>query len=566
MKTKIYYLILLLITFSSININAQSYEWGGRFGGIGEDVVKRMHVDANGNSYTTGYFTDTADFDITNEEYNLTANGFYDVFVQKTDTDGNLVWAVSVGGTMFDYGTGITADAQGNVYVTGYFDETVDFDPGAGESLLTSQGGGDIFILKLNSDGEFVWAKSIGSQDYEESTAIGVDPTGNVYVLGYLYATVDFDPGLDEFLLSSAGLSDTFLLKLNAAGEFVNAYTYGGDSIDLALDLAIKSENEIFLSGYFDGTADLDPRPNETHFETATGDFAGYVMQINDSGEIISLALTEGGSVNIYAIEYDADNNMVITGNFSGTVNFDPTSGNSDYTFSSPNAYNGFILKVQPDGSIAWAAHLASNDPVFGYDIAVSPNGNVIATGFFGGEADFDPDPNTNFMLTKQSNSPTDAYLWSLDTDGNFLSAYQFGGVGFIDTHQLGVDSANNIYLAAQFEGSVDINPLPSGVDQVTAMDFRDNYLLKFNDGLLNVPSNNFNKLSFYPNPATDNIYLLNVENLSDNTYVIFNIMGQLVGEGVLNETKSINVKALQSGMYILSVDRGATNIKFLKE
>jgi hypothetical protein len=566
MKIKSYLLLTLLLSIKPIFLIAQSYEWGGRFGGGGEDVVKRMYVDAEGNSYTTGYFTDTADFDIGNTEYNLTSNGLYDVFVQKTNTVGNLEWAVNIGGNMFDYGTGITADAQGNVYVTGYFDETVDFDPGAGEWLLTSQGGGDVFILKLNSNGEFVWAKSIGGIDYEESTAIGVDSTGNVYLLGYLYATVDFDPGLGEVLMSSSGLSDTFLLRLNNTGDFDYVYTYGGDGIDLALDMVVKNENEIFLSGYFNGTTDLDPRPNETHMVTSTEDFAGYAMQINESGEIVNLALTEGGSVSILGIAQDAENNMAITGNFSGTVNFDPNSGNSDYTFSSTNAYNGFVLKVKPDGTIAWAAQLASNNPVFGYDLAIAPNGNVISTGFFEGEADFDPNPNTNFTLTSQSVNPTDAYVWSLDADGNFLSAYQFGGVGFIDTHQLGVDASNNIYLSAQFGNSVDINPLPNEVDEVTVVDFRDNYLLKFKDGLLNIPTNHTQELSLFPNPTTDVIQLSMDKDFSAKDYVIYNLMGQEVHHGLLDETKTLRVNSLSRGMYILSLNGGAANLKFIKD
>lgn len=566
MKIKSYLLLTLLLSIKPIFLIAQSYEWGGRFGGGGEDVVKRMYVDAEGNSYTTGYFTDTADFDIGNTEYNLTSNGLYDVFVQKTNTDGNLEWAVNIGGNMFDYGTGITADAQGNVYVTGYFDETVDFDPRTGEWLLTSQGGGDVFILKLNSNGEFVWAKSIGGIDYEESTAIGVDSTGNVYLLGYLYATVDFDPGLGEVLMSSSGLSDTFLLRLNNTGDFDYVYTYGGDGIDLALDMVVKNENEIFLSGYFNGTTDLDPRPNETHMVTSTEDFAGYAMQINESGEIINLALTEGGSVSILGIAQDAENNMAITGNFSGTVNFDPNSGNSDYTFSSTNAYNGFVLKVKPDGTIAWAAQLASNNPVFGYDLAIAPNGNVISTGFFEGEADFDPNPNTNFTLTSQSVNPTDAYVWSLDADGNFLSAYQFGGVGFIDTHQLGVDASNNIYLSAQFGNSVDINPLPNEVDEVTVVDFRDNYLLKFKDGLLNIPTNHTQELSLFPNPTTDVIQLSMDKDFSAKDYVIYNLMGQEVHHGLLDETKTLRVNSLSRGMYILSLNGGAANLKFIKD
>ncbi len=92
-------------------------------GGIGEDVVRKFYVDAAGNSYSTGYFTDSADFAISGTPHMLTSNGFFDVFVQKTGPDGNLLWAQPMGGASFDYGTGITADAQGNVYVTGVYEE-----------------------------------------------------------------------------------------------------------------------------------------------------------------------------------------------------------------------------------------------------------------------------------------------------------------------------------------------------------------------------------------------------------------------------------------------------------
>ncbi|WP_339700525.1 T9SS type A sorting domain-containing protein [uncultured Marixanthomonas sp.] len=557
------WLFCFCISFTTF---AQSYEWGGQFGGTGEDVVKKMHVDAEGNSYVTGYFTDTADFDITNDESNLTANGFYDVFVQKTNTEGGLEWAVSVGGSMFDYGTGITTDNQGNVYVTGYYDETVDFNPGGDEWLLTSQGGGDIFILKLTSDGEFVWAKSIGGTGYEESTAIGVDELGNVYILGYLYETVDFDPNLGEVLLTSQGGSDTFLLKLDSAGDFMNVYSYGGADLDLALDLSIKSSNALFISGYYKGTTDLAPRPDEEYTVTAIGTgFAGYTMQIDEMGSITNIALTEGGNTSVNAIAYDANNNMYITGNFDGTVNFAPGSGSSDYTFTSDEAYNGFVLKVLADGSVAWAKHMVSNDAYFAYDIAVGTNDIVYTTGYFGGTADFNPDPTEEFILSNESTNASEAYLLSLSTDGDFVSAYQFGGVGFIDTHQLGIDGENNTYLAAQFATTVDLNPLPTETEEVTSMGFRDNYLFKFVDENLSTPGHTFYTLYAYPNPATTQLRLYTTDKLIGESYSIYNLMGQKVANGTVLENSIIPVDNLKSGLYLLSI-ANKNSLRFIKQ
>ncbi len=558
------YFLLFSFFFTSLSLFSQSYEWGGRFGGAGEDVIKKMHVDADGNSYLTGYFTDTADFDINGSEYNLNSNGFYDVFVQKTNTEGNLEWAVSIGGLMFDYGTGITTDDMGNVYITGYFEETVDFNPGALEFLLTSQGSGDIFILKLSSDGEFIWAKSVGGTGYEESTSIDVDELGNVYILGYLYETVDFDPGLGEMLLTSNGGSDTFLLQLNNSGDFVKVYGYGGDDLDLALDMAVKNSNEIFISGFFGGTTDLDPRPNEVYEMTSLDGFSGYSMKIDGLGNISNIATTEGGDVTVYAIAYDTDNNMYLTGRFSNTVNFDPTSGNSDYTFTSDVAYNGFILKINEDGTVAWARHLGSNDSFFAYDIALGNDGTVYTTGFFDGTADFNPDPIETFLLTKESENATGAYVLTLDAEGIFKSAYQFGGVNFIDTHQLGIDSDNNIYLAAQFETTVDLNPLPDEIDEVIVVDFRDNYLLKMKDGVLSTQFIKTNNISFYPNPVDSELHIKSNTDLIGESYAIYNVVGQQISAGVLLQSQKIMVDTLESGLYILSFSNNL-NFKFVR-
>ncbi|MCH8330260.1 MAG: SBBP repeat-containing protein, partial [Bacteroidetes bacterium] len=142
--------------------NAGNFVWAGSMGGGLNDYGSCITIDPTGNVYITGRFEDTADFDPTTGTLNLTSNGASDVFIQKLNTAGNLIWARSIGGTSSDYGNSITTDASGNVYVTGYYQGTVDFDPGSGTVNLTSNGSNDVFIQKLDANGILIWANSIG--------------------------------------------------------------------------------------------------------------------------------------------------------------------------------------------------------------------------------------------------------------------------------------------------------------------------------------------------------------------------------------------------------------------
>ena len=116
-----------------------------------------MAVDGSGNVHTTGYFRGTVDFDPGANVSNLDSIGEAEIYVSKLDSAGDFVWARQIGGTDFDGSTDLAVDATGNVYTTGYFFGTIDFDPGAGVSNLTPVGGSDIFVSKLDSTGDFVW-------------------------------------------------------------------------------------------------------------------------------------------------------------------------------------------------------------------------------------------------------------------------------------------------------------------------------------------------------------------------------------------------------------------------
>jgi hypothetical protein len=189
------------------------------------ELGKGIAVDDLGNSYITGIFRGTVDFDPSAAVLNLTAIDLSDGYVQKLDSDGNLIWAKAFGGLNYVSGNAIAVDASENVYVAGHFFETADFVPGVGVFNMTADADEDVFVLKLDPNGDFLWAKSFGAEDDDVARSIAIDLTGNICVTGLYINTVDFDPGPGVAELTSitsggpfpSENSDIFVLKLTPA-------------------------------------------------------------------------------------------------------------------------------------------------------------------------------------------------------------------------------------------------------------------------------------------------------------------------------------------------------------
>jgi hypothetical protein len=245
--------------------------WAKSMGGTSGDVGYGIALDSAGNVYTTGYFSGTTDFDPGVGTFNLTSVGLGDIFVSKLDSAGNALWAKSMGGTNYDYGHGIAVDSAGNVYTTGRFQGTVDFDPGAGTFNLTSVFWEDIIVSKLDSAGNFVWAKSMGGTGTDHGRGIAVDIAGNVYTTGRFQGTADFDPGAGIFYLISAGLDDIFVSKLDSSGNTLWAKSMGGTSDDVGHGIAVDSAGNVYTTGDFQDTSDFDPRAGIFNLTSAGG-------------------------------------------------------------------------------------------------------------------------------------------------------------------------------------------------------------------------------------------------------------------------------------------------------
>ena len=266
-------LVSILAFFGlSHNANAQALQWAKSMGGAYNVYAISIALDGSGNVYTTGSFEGTVDFNPGAGFYNLTS-GIKSIFISKLDAFGNFVWAKAMGAVSGDgQSRSISLDASGNVYTTGSFMGTVDFDPGAGVANLTPSGIYDIFISKLDASGNFVWAKAMGGTGSESvGGSIALDGSGNVYTAGSFLGTVDFDPGAGLANLTSAGYGDIFISKLDASGNFVWANAMGGSGGEESYSIALDGSGNVYATGVFSDTADFDPGAGVANLTSAGG-------------------------------------------------------------------------------------------------------------------------------------------------------------------------------------------------------------------------------------------------------------------------------------------------------
>ncbi|MGZ4047828.1 MAG: SBBP repeat-containing protein, partial [Bacteroidia bacterium] len=371
-----------------------NYVWAKSFGGNGNDQGKSIAIDPSGNVFTTGYFWLTADFDPGAGIMNLGSVGSEDVFISKLDVSGNFMWAKGIGGLENDEGNGIATDAGGNVYTTGSFLETADFDPGAGVVDLTSDtsvsiGTPDIFISKLDASGNYVWAKRIGGKHYDYGNAIELDSGGMVYTTGFFEDTVDFDSGAAvNNLISDPGSMDMFISKLDSLGNFVWAKRVGSIVSGNANAMAMDASGSVYVTGSFNGTADFDPGAG-TFYATSTllvsGAFSDdvFILKLDNSGNFMWVANFGGpGPETSTSINVDPFGNVYTIGGFIYTVDFDPGVG-TDFLTETPGQ-NIFIEKL---GELQTGINENSNDNFsFIYpnpnngDFIISSNAQIIQT------------------------------------------------------------------------------------------------------------------------------------------------------------------------------------------
>ena len=449
-----------LLLFGALALCLNSYgqptlSWANGFGNTGSDVANEITTDTFGNVYTTGNFRGTVDFDPGVGIFNLTSNGNADFFIQKLDANGAFLWAISTGGSSTDGGESITTDALGNIYTTGYFAGTVDFDPGAGVFNLTALGSTNVFIQKLDVNGNLIWAKSIEGMGNSLPHSITIDISGNIYSTGLFNGTIDVDLGPGIFNLTSNGGSDIYIQKMSTDGIFLWAKSTGGNGNDVGNSITTDALGNIYTTGYFSNTVDFDPGPGI--FNLSSSSLPGFIQKLDSNGSFVwAKMMTSTGGCIFNSITSDGYGNIYVSGYFGGFGDFDPGLG--IFNLLSNGATDGLIIKLDANGSFIWAKNIGGSGLDYVWSIKSDFSGNVYSTGYFQGTVDFDPNVG-NFSL--MSNGLSDIFVLKLDSTGSFEWASSFGGpdgdAGFAITK----DISENVYVTGRFAATADFDPGP---------------------------------------------------------------------------------------------------------
>lgn len=347
--------------------------WVAQVAGDAHDDARAVTLDKSGNIYLAGHFSSTANFG----GVRLTSAGAKDIFLARYDQSGHVLWLRRAGGSGDDIATGVAADGEGNIYVTGSFSLTADF----GTTNLTSAGRADLFLAKYTPGGDLLWARQAGGPGVEEAERVRVDRMGNVYVAGFYQTNAVFQ----ATPLPCSGYSDMFLAKYSPLGDLIWLRTAGGTNADVGGDVAADAELNVYVVGVLTGNARFEEK-----ILSAAGEADMFVAKYDSHGALAWVQAFGGdGPDQAYGIAVDSSGDVYVTGFYLDAVTFGQT-----HYFASSHA-DFVVIKLHPNGKLSWTAAAQGTAYSNGKGIAVNSRGEVFATGYFRGSSRFD-----SFFLT----------------------------------------------------------------------------------------------------------------------------------------------------------------------
>src|SRR5690554_6880835 len=561
-KQQVSLFIFFVFTFilpSQIQAQAEpAVAWAKKFIGkfYGADNSS-MATDSSGNIYMTGEFTGTVAFgDIT---LTSTSVGSSDAFVVKINPSGTVLWAEKFGGAGQDFGKAITVDDSGNVYTTGLFSGIATFGSFTLTGEPTSQ---DIFVVKQNASGQVLWAEKFfgsfsGGTPQFQSTSIAVDSQGNLYTTGYFSdgygsGTATFGNITLTFITETTGNvgADIFVVKQDSSGQVLWAKNFGANNSSSAgiigNHITIDASDNIYITGYFSGTADFEG----TTLTHLSGTGTVFILKMNVSGEVLwAEHFGEEGAGFFsrgFGITIDTTGNIYVTGDFRGEM-----SVGTDTITSIGNYNNMFLLKTDSSGTGLWAKG-------FGYeiesrDVATDDLGNVYVTGYFSDTVDFDD-------ITLTSSGLSNTFVLKTDSSGTAVWAEQFGSTGGSNNgRNIAVGLGENIYVSGSFSGAVAL-----GDTTLTTTVNNSIFLVKIAmDGNLIVEQKQSEQYRVYPNPVKDILTIEIPESDTETTVEVFSLLGQKVMDfGNITNNKSLDLSELTTGVYLLNINNHTIKIK----
>lgn len=401
--------------------------WASRAGEAKYEVANDLAVDSQGNQYVVGEFVEKAVFG----SVTLTSKGLEDIFVAKSDPEGNWLWAVRAGGWRADRGFAIALDGAGNVCLTGTFERDALF----GAHGISSAGFGDVFVANIDSGGNWLWTVQAGGEGSDCGYGIAVDAAGSIVLTGSFEKTAAF--GSQQ--LTSYGERDAFAAQLDSEGNWLWAVRAGGLSFDQGAGLALDSAGNAILSGSFRGDAVFGG-----YLLKSAGSSDVFVAKLDSSGDWL-WAVQAGGTATDegLAVALDSSGNAFLTGRVWGSAAFGSRQLVSEAAPGEGESI--FVAKLDPAGNWLWAARAGESSDNRGLGIAADPAGNAYLIGLCLGDAAFG-------AVSLPALGKKDIFIAKLDSLGNWLWAIRAGGSGWDEARGIALDGAGNAYICGLFE------------------------------------------------------------------------------------------------------------------
>ncbi|MFO0593155.1 MAG: SBBP repeat-containing protein [Polyangiaceae bacterium] len=405
-------------------------QWQKRFGATGDQQANAVARDPLNNVLVTGRFGGS--FSIGGSV--LMSAGGYDMFVAKLDPSGTPLWAKRFGdAAIYQEGLDITSDAQGDVIVAGYFEGTMN----VGGVVLTSSGATDAFVMKLDPNGDTLWAKRFGAGGAQLAQAVAVDGQGNIAILADGFQTIDFGGGV----LTSAGNYDMFVAKFDPSGAPLWSKRFGGANADFAQSLAFDGAGNILFTGKTDTALDFG---SGTPLPAAGGQDA-VLVKLDPLGSYIwDKRFGDGANQFGVRVASDLQNEVLLAGGFESSINL----GGGPLT--AVGAVDMFVAKLNSQGSHLWSKRYGAagtNPSILG--MTASPAGDMFFVGQVDGAIDFGGG-------NLPAGGGTDAFLVRLDPAGALAWGRRIGAGGNQYASSAAVDGTGAVLVSGYFDSAID--------------------------------------------------------------------------------------------------------------
>jgi len=557
MKQMIWLLFLLAMVFG---LAAQSEcQWAVECGGMGCNEPMGIDTDMWGSIYITGFFEDTATFG----PFTLTATPSVagganrDVFVAKLSPQGQFLWVARSVGTFNNVPEGLATDALGNTYITGFYQGTVSF----GDYFLPKFApgnyiDGDMFVAKLDTNGNWLWAKAVGSTYFERPYDLSIDDAGNLYVCGTFSNSTSFD----DILISGESSQGFFIAKADRNGIWQWVRYGGGMGEDRASSLTVDAWGNVFVAGAYEFETQIG---NWTFPGEANYDDAWFAKLDTNGNWLWANAYRSPGSEYASDVAADAEGNCFMSCSVDDSLTINGVTytpvGRSLYLYIKHDP-NGQILNVSPCGSAHPNYYLLMPSDV------TCDGSNLYTFGDFHGPAYWG-----SIELTTPVSNPgfnvANKYIALLSGEGDWMQAFAYQVNDPITSGNICLDGNQGLILATSFSDSASF-----GDYAFTSQDGIDNIIIAKYAAITDnqdelAPPMASGQITAYPNPFRE-VVTIEIPNTGKQAarMSVFDLKGRKIRELALFESGAESLsgswngrdemgKPCASGIYFLRID-----------